>query len=382
MRVMKKIILIRNTRMSLWWKRYRKALLFLLILCSSLALSDFANANISGPCSNCHAMHYSQDGTALPEWGTSGPYGALLTNDCAGCHTGVNDGTEPYVNSSTAPGHNLSGSIGNATAGGTFYWVSQASGDSKGHNVDVLASADAVLSTPPGFVTGRVAADGSAVAAGSWPVGKQVSCSGTYGCHGTHSVEDVTAALQGGHHGGLSNDTVTTPGTVTSTGFRMLLGIAGKEDQDWEFSFSSSDHNQYKGVDDPGSASDLTTISSLCARCHGLFHSPVTEIGTVSPWLRHPNDYDLGNAGGEYANYNGGSGYNNQIPLGSADITLVLSNPTVASGADQAIITCLSCHRAHGSPYNNSLRWDYIAAYTPGQTDGFGGCSICHSSKN
>lgn len=351
-------------------------------LCLVLLMSGSASAIITGPCSNCHTMHFSQAGGVLSGWGTSGPYGALLTNDCAGCHSGVNNGSEPFVTSTSAPAYNSSSSLGNATAGGTFYWVNQPSGDAKGHNVDILGTADAALSVPPGFDAGRDAADGSRVAGGNWPVGQQVTCSGLYGCHGTHSVEDITTALGGGHHGSLSNDTVTIPGTLPYVGFRMLLGIAGKEDADWEYSFSASDHNQYKGVDDPGGGSDTTTISSLCMRCHGLFHSPVNEMGTVSPWLRHPNDYDLGNSGGEYANYNGGAGYNNLIPLGSTNITTALSSPVVTSAAGEAIITCLSCHRAHGSPYIESLRWDYAAAYVPGQTDGFGGCAVCHSSKN
>ncbi|PLX89815.1 MAG: hypothetical protein C0618_00395 [Desulfuromonas sp.] len=356
-----------------------KALLAVLLV---LLLPGAVCAVITGPCSGCHAMHFSQDGTILAEWGSGGPYGALLTDDCAGCHTGVNDGSAPYVNSTTAPIYNSSGSIGNIPAGGSFYWVNQAQGDARGHNVDILSTADATLSVPPGFEAGRDAADGSRVAGGNWPPGQQVSCSGLYGCHGTHSVADITAALGGGHHGSLSNDTVTNPGTVPYVGFRMLLGIAGKEDPDWEYTFSASDHNQYKGVDDPGGGSDSTTISTLCARCHGLFHSPINEMGTSSPWLRHPNDFDLGNSGGEYANYNGGSGYNNLIPLGSTNITTVLSSPTVTSAAGEAIITCLSCHRAHGSPYLDSLRWDYAAAYVPGLTDGFGGCAVCHSSKN
>lgn len=371
-----------NTSITLWWNMYHNLTVLLMFLCSSLLFPDVASAIISGSCDSCHTMHFSQDGTALAGWGASGPYGALLTNDCAGCHTGDNDGSEPHVNSATEPVYNSSNTLGNAPAGGSFYWVGQPSGDSKGHNVDILVAADPVLSSPPGFDAGRDAPDGSRVAGGNWPAGQQVSCSGLYGCHGTHSVADITAALGGGHHGGLSNDTVTTPGTLPYVGYRMLLGIAGKEDPDWEYSFSATDHNQYKGADDPGGGTDSSTISTLCARCHGLFHSPINEIGTVSPWLRHPNDYDLGNSGGEYANYNGGAGYSNLIPLASTNISSVISNPIVSSASGQAIITCLSCHRAHGSPYIDSLRWNYAAAYVPGQTDGFGGCAVCHSSKN
>lgn len=339
---------------------------------------------LSGPCSDCHAMHWSQGGSVLPEWGAGGPYGGLLTNDCGGCHTGVNDGSAPYVNSNSAPLYDSSSSLGNVLAGGSFYWTSQPLGDVYGHNVAGLTGPDSSLSIPPGWEAGRDAPDGSRIGNGSWPLGQQVTCGGLYGCHGTHSVADDAAALGGAHHStNLSNDTVTNPGTtVPYDGYRILLGIAGKEDGDWEYSFSQADHNQYKGSDDPGGGTDETTISSLCQRCHGLFHSPVNEMSTVSPWLRHPNDYDMGNSGGEYANYNGGAGYNNLIPLGSTNVSSVISTPNVASAGGTAIITCLSCHRAHGSPYLDSLRWNYATTYTPGGTDGFGGCAVCHSSKN
>ena len=135
-----------------------------LLLGLALLLPSQSMAAVSGPCSNCHTMHYSQGGTVLAEWGPSGPYSALLTNDCASCHTGVNNGTHPYVTATTVPAYNASGSSGNALAGGSFYWVNQASGDSRGHNVDILGNADATLSVPPGFAAGRAAADSSTVA--------------------------------------------------------------------------------------------------------------------------------------------------------------------------------------------------------------------------
>ncbi|RLA81698.1 MAG: hypothetical protein DRG33_00080, partial [Deltaproteobacteria bacterium] len=44
-------------------------------------------------------------------------------------------------------------------------------------------------------------------------------------------------------------------------------------------------------------------------------------------------------------------------------------------GTDQ--VQCLSCHRAHGSPYPDMLRWDY--RNWPG--GGMNGCAVCHTSK-
>ena len=94
-----------------------------------------AQAAVTGLCSSCHTMHYSQDGGALSEWGDTGPYEALLTYDCVGCHMGVNiGGPIPFVFSSTEPAYGVTGSSAdsNTLAGGNFYWVAQAGGDACG----------------------------------------------------------------------------------------------------------------------------------------------------------------------------------------------------------------------------------------------------------
>ncbi|MFA5700755.1 MAG: cytochrome c3 family protein, partial [Desulfuromonas sp.] len=127
------------------------------------------HARVSGACSNCHTMHYSQNNSILTEWGEEGPYQALLRADCGGCHTGTNEpgGETPFV-MSAAPTYGESGTGNDATtlAGGSFYWVTQPAngavgGDTTGHNVAGLTLADSVLHTPPGFDGGRAAADGS-----------------------------------------------------------------------------------------------------------------------------------------------------------------------------------------------------------------------------
>ncbi|MCK4838726.1 MAG: hypothetical protein KAS94_07960, partial [Desulfobulbaceae bacterium] len=59
--------------------------------------------------------------------------------------------------------------------------------------------------------------------------------------------------------------------------------------------------------------------------------------------------------------------------------TVVKSTVTLGGVGDgTAIITCITCHRAHGSPYDYSLRWNYKA--WPGATAG--GCYDCHTVKN
>ena len=330
------------------------------------------------PCSDCHTMHNSQDGASMV---SEGPQDALLNNDCIGCHSGQNSGGDtPYVfNTSTAPDYGFTGTEGgtNTLAGGNFYWVVQADGDAAGHNVSGLALADATLTVPPGFGSGLAAADGTLVGnGGGWPGGTQATCAGVYGCHGSHDQTSAAQAVHGGHHSLASGALVPGGSPTAANSYRMLVGIAGYEDPDWEYQPTPTAHNQYKGVDGPG-GTDTSTISYLCAQCHGQFHQ---NGQTSSPWLRHPTDYDMANSSrAEYDAYNGGSGTDNVYsviaPVASASIDSVLGTVTPATADDDTLVTCISCHRAHGTPYYKLMRWDYAG--------GTGGdCAICHTSKS
>lgn len=326
-------------------------------------------AAVSGKCIDCHTMHYSQDGQILQEWGDAGPYSALLTTDCIGCHSGVNSGGEtPFVMSTTEPIYAATGTEAgtNTLAGGSFYWVASGA-HRKGHNVTGLASVDPFLQTPPGFEGTVAAADGSLPGDGSWPTGQQISCAGVYGCHGTHSEASQESAISGGHHMGLDG-ALLNPGTVPARGFRLLVGIAGYEDPEWELAPTSTAHNQYKGVD---GLQDDSTISSLCLRCHSDFHG---ESDGGGGWLRHPVNYDMGNSAAtdEVRGYGGpGHRYLPDVPVASVDVSAPLAQ---VSFQDDTIVSCLSCHRSHGSPYEKLLRWDYANA--------IGGCVACHTSKD
>jgi len=354
-----------------------------------LVTAPQVHARVEGPCSNCHTMHYSQNNSILEDWDEGGPHQALLRSDCIGCHSGNNTGTAewdtPFVTSlSETPTYNTSGTENNTTtlAGGSFYWVNQAAndaigGDAAGHNVAGICNGDGTLLVPPGFDGGRAAADGTIPGNGVWPSGQQATCAGIYGCHGTHAEAVQTLAIHGAHHGDLGGAR-TNPGDSSAAGYRFLVGIEGYEDPDWEFQPTAGAHNQYKGVDTPATI-HTSTISSLCARCHGAYHDDSANVGTGFPWLRHPTDYDMGNADAdEYRNY-GGSGVNDYVPavpVASDDIADTGVVSKVAFNNNTAIVTCVSCHRAHGSPYYKAMRWDYAGSVTGGL------CSECHSSKD
>jgi len=133
-------------------------------------------------------------------------------------------------------------------------------------------------------------------------------------------------------------------------------------------------------------------MSDYCAGCHQHFHG-TTYVGTSSPWFLHPAHYALpADANKEYRLYNTQDGttkgpYNPQAPVARPDLSGYTGpTSTVNLGTDQ--VFCLSCHRPHGTPYKDILRW----AYDPDDgglmiagTTGAGaktGCFICHTSKD
>ena len=364
-----------------------------------LLFSGVAVAKVSGPCADCHTMHFSQ--TPWPsEWGTSGPNDALLVDDCVGCHSGATalKGTSneiPVVLRTTEP----SGTgPGKSLAGGDFYWVNK--GDStKGHDVIDLpdiSEQDSIIGglTPPGWdpnATPGELGDGKiAGGAASWT--SQLTCAGTYGCHGRHDETTNAGAIRGAHHG---DDSCLKPGSVKqanqgadiTTSYRWLGGIEGIEDPDWEWTATdgSTDHNQYKGVNGNSNYGDKTTISYLCAQCHGYFHSDIG--GPSSPWTRHPTDIVLpSDTSKEYYKYNGGTGSDNDYsvvaPVGSTTFT-DNGNPEakITPGSTDSIVLCVSCHRAHGTEYDDLLRWCYDTMIAGQSSTPNEGCFICHTTK-
>lgn len=348
----------------------RKIILAAFIGLASIGLVyGLSYAAITGSCASCHTMHYSQNGTQLSTWGSSGPYKYCLINGCLGCHTGTNDGNTPYVYTSGGGGIWL--------AGGNFY--GDDTNDTTVHNVAGIALGDDGIITgsprPPGFIA-SVALPLPATGTGpaSWAGTQQVTCAGEYGCHGDRTVtSSELAAIKGAHHSNTDINN-TDPSTIGGS-YRFLYGIGGAEDSNWEYSVSSDDHNGYFGAT---AYSSTDTISYLCGECHGNFHAhsnlgDTAEVGSDSPWLRHPSDVLL--SGGEYAAYDT---YSTEAP-----VALATPSTSQQSTAGSAIVMCLSCHRAHGSNQPDLLRWDYgnMIAGNAGSYAGTG-CFRCHSEKD
>ncbi|MCB2181047.1 MAG: hypothetical protein KQH63_03350 [Desulfobulbaceae bacterium] len=358
-----------------------------------------ASAAVTGSCSNCHTMHNSQDAQAIVHAGetpgshaswdggslTGGtdttPRNTLLISDCVGCHSNTGSATIVTLGPSRIPIVNNLDAPVNPLAGGNFYYV-VTNGDSYGHNVRGISNADATLAYGPG---------------------QKLGCANS--CHTSLTLTDAdTVALmdggrkngcQGCHQSVRHHGSQTAGQPVTSDGgwYRFLSapsghlgfggGVHGIEDPDWEQNPTSSTHNTYYGGDNTNLQEEPQSIGRFCAGCHYQFHSPgvafdmVDNGGGVDPWLRHPANFVIPNEY-EYTSY---TEYDPMVPVGRPEKTDIADvDPTsVRPGTDKVI--CLSCHRAHGSPYPDMLRWDYDTCVT-GNEDASCGCFTCHSTKD
>ena len=118
-------------------------------------------------------------------------------------------------------------------------------------------------------------------------------------------------------------------------------------------------------------------MTAFCCGCHGNFHIEQADTGA---WIRHPSDAVIPITG-EYVGY---ATYNPQAPVARPSLTdWTGPNSLVNEGGtvEKDMVMCLSCHRAHGSPYSDLLRWDYQEMIARDNTK-TGGCFVCHTSKN
>ncbi len=350
----------------------------LLVFLSAIFIYSYADAKVSGVCSSCHTMHNSQDGAPMTYDSSPTPNGKLLRGSCVGCH--AQNTSSNIVNSIPQVYHSDPTDL----AAGNFKYVVN-NGDSYGHNVQgIVTSADAVLgNTPPGY---NSAYDPSAI---GFNTTSRLVCAGSNGCHGNRDSSDQWTAVSGGHHGDDSilkygsGFTLTGQGATVATSYRFLYKIKGAEDSDWQDTDTATDHNEYlaetyatRGTTELW-ATMKGTISELCSECHSTFHlGGSSGIGSASPWLRHPTDVVIPNSG-EFASVS--TTYSDETPVGrpAASLTngLTAAIGTVTAGTDRVI--CLSCHRPHGSPYPDSLRFSYQTSLSTGN-----GCLRCHTQKD
>ena len=360
-----------------------------------------AFASVSGVCSNCHTMHASQ--TPWPgEWGDKSklPKKYLLaktgSSACVGCHSHNTESTYYDLGGCIVPVVFYKGGSAPTSylAGGNFWWVKEGLGDNdtKGHNVFEDEDDEDLSAGAPG--------DSGFATCGTNPCHLNLSrpadiagmpeLDGKYGCEGCH--------LNIKHH--ANDHTNSVSGLVDSADkgwYRFLSGhmsgngqgVEGYEDGHWEAGQpdlargQANNHNEYLGNENTGGYGFALghTTTAFCTGCHGVFHQLQYSSGS---WVRHPSDAVIPDtAGSEYADTGGAS--HEYDPLSPVASPTVDGTPdgTVTPGTD--FVMCLSCHRPHGSPYPDMLRWDYsqqIAGSDPGEGILDQGCFYCHTKKD
>jgi len=370
------------------WNKTKKTVIGVAVSLATAALIAVfcspATARVQGVCSNCHTMHDSQGGTAMA---SVGPHATLLMNSCVGCHSSGDSSTTYALGGSNVPVVNYtSGSEPtDYLAGGNFYWVADNGGnnDTKGHNVFGIAGQDANISTFEG-APGRDSGCSNSCHRTLAEEQDKISDLGS-GCEGCHLYvrhhaddSDVVVGFTGGWYRFLSGHDGNDPTDVD--------GVIGIEDNNWQATKSSADHNEYlgniDGYDDSGSGLNKNnTTTAYCCGCHGNFHVQQDS----GAWIRHPSDAVIP-ATGEYqyafASEGGGATgtYDPLAPVARPNFTgFTGPKDSVAIGTD--MVMCLSCHRPHGSPYDDMLRWDYNGMIAGGG-DNASGCFACHTKKD
>ena len=319
----------------------------------------------------------------IPE---TGLFPALTRGSCVGCHSNTGSATIKTLGSSNIPVvfNTVPPATGTDLAGGNFYWVVN-SGEEYGHNVLTIPgiAQDTKLTEAPGSPT----SGGGSCAVCHDRIAKCTSCHNPYH-HGEDARPVVGSDVQ---HVGNNLKAVYYRFLANGSDEHSAGGVMGIEDSNWEQTRSQTDHNVYAGGGIPAAKSsglmnDDGSMSNWCAGCHTGFHNR-TDTGTASPWLRHPNNYALpSDTNKEYRLYNTQDGsaigpYNPVAPIARPDITAYAGDQSIVRpGTDQ--VMCLSCHRPHGSPYKDILRWEYDGMIAGGGGADGTGCFICHTSKD
>ena len=347
-------------------------------------------------CDDCHTIHNSRNGAPVAG---GGPYKSLLTQPtatdvCLQCHlwpassafkapavmtfTGINPGTIAFP-------------------AGDFYWSQQnpAMGHNPGKTLGVQSAfmpSDSVLNQSPGGI----------FTTDDW------DCTT---CHDPHNRfgADVAAWRQlrrkvnGVVHTG--DDTVafgveTFGGDQgpTAAGFEPILSNSRGDIVGTDYNNTRADGNPIEGADLFRVEADTNKnvyrggFSSFCAACHGDFHGGNGEAENVANantnvdgdgrWMRHPTNIvmaDKTTTGLASRKYGTGSytavvtnsqstspnpdGYDWRYPLvqSAADFTLRFNISGVGitdATLDTSRLSCLSCHKAHATQYENMTRWD------------------------
>jgi hypothetical protein len=288
-------------------------LLVLLVLLASPSPAQSAfHDGSQASCAGCHKDDFSLNGQDP-------------SSTCLGCHTHT---------------HRVLSDDGSAyTPPGDFYWLTQsyASFDSlsqegrNGHNVIAAGfgmEADITLRTGP--------SDGSVVYQSEW-----LQCTS---CHDPHATGQANYKLLGstGYDGGSLASGISfnhpAPQALACLGEDGILQVE-----------TDSNHPDYGAG-----------MSEWCSNCHSGFIGPGRHpAGNTARLGRVATHYNVYLGTGNFSAQRGFS-YDFLVPFerGRAETGALRCARTDGPSAN-ATVMCLTCHRAHASPFESIGRWDF-----------------------
>ena len=297
------------------------------------------------PCSECHTLHYSEDGGSPLGVEPGGPFDMLMLREttnklCLFCH----DGSDP-----TAPDVLLPVTMYVATSdehsGAGFFEASGGFVNRRGHDLGAPqpVAINVPFSTLPNF---------------------PINCASCHDPHGTTNYRNILTNPRGG------------------------LGIAVQMERDVYRLVSPGEPPTPGASQDAYREANLgykAATSRWCAECHDLLKASQNNPGNRRHHLTdvpiddpsYPTDpahwvAGIGNGFGATT----GDGIEGvprlrfQVPLASDYSTARVVAPTNE-------VMCSTCHLAHGGRHRNGLVWPYRDPGNPVDKDS--GCNQCHN---
>jgi hypothetical protein len=340
-------------------------------------------------CEGCHSMHNSFEGGTMVTGSTYGDGSGIYllkasdqSGACLNCHQSADVVPTGYHISTANVTPFDSTSPVEMTPGGDFAWLKKTmtvtvrgntslrDGERYGHSikaVDYGYDTDTVTTQAPG---------------GSYPS----SALGCQACHDPHGryrrFADGTQATTGlpiWNSGSYTSSKDPIAG-VSAVGVYRILGGVGYQPKSLTGSFGFATQAPDVVVASTYNRSEATTQTAVaygknmgewCANCHTAFLENAYTSGAMG--LRHPagNGAKLTQAVADnYNNYvssgimtTGAGKFSTLAPFenGSSDYAQLKSWAGAPPAADTSKnVICLSCHRAHASAFESSLRFFYL----------------------
>lgn len=339
-----------------------------------------------GECEGCHTIHNSANGFSA---GISSKFllrGSSPSSVCLNCHQKSGDtGPTSYHISTAEVDMPFSIPPRQLSPGGDFGWLKKSyawipalggaietsAGDSHGHNIDAPDYGyfpDSYKASSPG---------------GSYP-SLSLGCTSCHDPHGKYRRNPDGAIRTTGFPIKDSGSFVNSPepDTAFAVGAYRLLAGSGYTPKSLTAGLSFANNPPFAVAPFPANRSESISqtrvaygdgMSEWCRNCHATIHS----VATPTP-LIHPAGSSTGRLPSEITSYydsyvktgdlsgTNDTSYLSLVPfeVGStsyASLKMIVSatpnkGPSPFDGTPQ--VMCLSCHRAHASGWDGSMRWN------------------------